>query len=174
MTGCSIPCYGVRSVLVDLWKIKWCTDGVHTTREKRPGAFVLGIDLWTAAGTPVYAPWDATVHSWRDNEGFGDYGPTIILKHTIADQSFFTLYGHLSRSSLTTLTVGQTIGKNERVGEIGPYPENGDWPPHLHFQVITDLQGWVGDFPGVVAPSRQDYYAKICLDPALLINIERD
>ena len=132
----------------------------------------LGIDIWIAAGTSVYAPWEASVHSFRDNEGFGDYGPTIILEHTLAGQSFYTLYGHLSRASLTTLEVGQAIGKNEMVGEIGPYPENGDWPPHLHFQVMTDLLGWVGNFPGVVAPSQQEHYAQICLDPALLIRME--
>ena len=131
----------------------------------------LGVDLWTIAKTPIYAPWPATVHSFRDNQGFGDYGPTIILEHALADQTFYTLYGHLSRSSLATLSVGQLIGKNEAVGEIGPYPENGDWPPHLHFQAMTDLQGWVGDFPGVVAPSQQAAYAEICLNPMHLIRI---
>lgn len=131
----------------------------------------LGIDLWTAVGTPVHAPWEGTIHSFRDNEGFGNYGPTIIMEHMVAKQTFYTLYGHLSRASLT-LAVGQTISKNERVGDIGTYPENGDWPPHLHFQVMTDSLGWVGDFPGVVAPSQQGYYAKICMDPAFLIRIE--
>ena len=131
----------------------------------------LGIDLWTHAGTPVYAPWSAIVHSFQDNRGFGNYGPTVILAHTLEGQRFYTLYGHLSRSSLKFFTVGQTVKKGEKIAEIGPYPENGDWPPHLHFQVMTDLQGWVGDFPGVVAPSQQAFYATICLNPQYLLRI---
>lgn len=131
----------------------------------------LGIDLWTAAGTPVFAPWSGIVHSFNDNQGFGNYGPTIILQHTLADRSFYTLYGHLSRRSLTHLSVGRVIAKNERVGEIGQYPENGDWPPHLHFQGMTDLLGWVGDFPGVVAPSERAKYAEICINPEYLLRI---
>ena len=131
----------------------------------------VGLDIWTEAATPVYAPWEGTVHSFCDNQGFGNYGPTIILTHTLAGQTFYTLYGHLSRTSLAPLVVGQPIANNELLGEIGPYPENGDWPPHLHFQAMTDLLGWVGDFPGVVAPSQQPAYAKICIDPRYLLHI---
>ena len=132
----------------------------------------LGVDLWMAAGTPVYAPFEGAVHSFQDNADFGNYGPTIILEHTLADQPFYSLYGHLSRSSLESLVVGQAIPTNGQVGEIGPYPENGDWPPHLHFQAMTDLLGWFGDFPGVVAPSQQAAYAEICIDPKFLLRIE--
>ena len=131
----------------------------------------LGVDIWIPAGTPVYAPWEARVHSFRDNEGFGNYGPTIILEHTIDHQTFYTLYGHLSRSSLSNLKTGQPVAQNTLLGEVGPYPENGDWPPHLHFQVMTDLLGWVGDFPGVVVPSQQADYAKICIDPRYLLRL---
>ena len=131
----------------------------------------LGIDVWTPASTPVYAPWAGTVHSFRDNQGFGNYGPTIILQHQLDNQPFYTLYGHLSRASLETLRVGEPVGKNELIGEVGPYPENGDWPPHLHLQLMTDMLGWVGDFPGVVAPSQRAKYAAICVDPWTLLHL---
>ena len=132
----------------------------------------LGVDIWAEAGTPVFAPWEGMVHSFQNNEGFGNYGPTVILEHWLNNQQFYTLYGHLSCQSLAPLSVGQSIATNDRIGDIGPYPENGDWPPHLHFQAMTDLQGWIGDFPGVVAPSMQSSYAEICLDPAYLLRIE--
>ena len=141
---------------------------------EEPRTLHLGVDIWTAAGTPVQAPWPGVVHSFRDNEGFGNYGPTIILAHTLGPQAFYTLYGHLSRASLVSLRVGQQIDKDQLLGEVGPYPENGDWPPHLHFQVVTDLQGWVGDFPGVARPSEQPAYEKICINPRYLLRLNSD
>jgi len=132
----------------------------------------LGVDVWAPAGTKVYAPWPGRIHSFRDNQGFGDYGPTIILEHAAADATFFTLYGHLSRESLQNISVGQFVDKNEEVGELGNFPENGDWPPHLHFQVITDLLGFEGDFPGVIAHSQRLLFESICIDPMLLLTFK--
>ena len=40
----------------------------------------LGVDLWIEAGTPIYAPLEGTLHSFKNNTNYGDYGPTIILK----------------------------------------------------------------------------------------------
>jgi murein DD-endopeptidase MepM/ murein hydrolase activator NlpD len=134
-----------------------------------PRTVHLGVDVWTDAGTPVCAPLDGRVHSFRDNAGFGDYGPTIILEHRLPGGTFFSLYGHLSRASLHGLRVGQAFGSGQPVGEIGPYPENGDWPPHLHFQLMTDMLGLEGDFPGVAAPSQRSRYLAICPDPAFLL-----
>ncbi|MDX5348841.1 MAG: peptidoglycan DD-metalloendopeptidase family protein, partial [Hymenobacteraceae bacterium] len=111
----------------------------------------LGVDIWADAGTEVLAPLDGKVHSFRDNNNFGDYGPTLILEHQLEKKKFYTLYGHLSRSSLIGLVEDNVFRKGERIGWIGNYPENGNWPPHLHFQIITDMEGRKGDFPGVVA-----------------------
>jgi peptidoglycan LD-endopeptidase LytH len=129
----------------------------------------LGVDIWLPAFTPVLAPLDARVHSFRDNANFGDYGPAIILEHELAGHLFYTLYGHLTRASLADITVGQEIKKGEAFTQVGPYPENGDWPPHLHFQVITDMLGMAGDFPGVCTLNQQERFAKICPDPNLLL-----
>ena len=139
---------------------------------EEPRSVHLGVDVWTKAGTEVQAPVAGRVHSFQDNQGFGNYGPTIILKHRLADQPFYTLYGHLSRASLDGLAPGQPVVQGQRIGAIGPYPENGDWPPHLHLQMMTDMLGWVGDFPGVVAPSQRAEYAKICVDPEYLLRLE--
>jgi murein DD-endopeptidase MepM/ murein hydrolase activator NlpD len=134
-----------------------------------PRTVHLGVDVWTDAGTPVFAPLDGRVHSFHDNEGFGDYGPTIILEHHLPGGTFFSLYGHLSRASLHSLRVGQAFASGQLLGTIGPYPENGDWPPHPHFQLITDMLGLAGDFPGVVAPSQRGRYLSLCPDPAFLL-----
>lgn len=132
----------------------------------------LGIDLWAPADTVVYAPLEGNIHSFKNNEGFGNYGPTVILEHFFENQNFYTLYGHLTLKSLTTLTPGQEFSKGELLGRIGNIDENGSWPPHLHFQIITVLQKHNGDFPGVAAPSEAEDYLKICPDPNLILNLE--
>lgn len=131
----------------------------------------LGIDLFVPTGTSIFAPLDATVHSFQDNDNFLDYGPTIILEHNLAGVKFYTLYGHLDRASLKKVTVGQKIKAGERIARVGQQHENGNWPSHLHFQIITDLLGYKGDFPGVVKPSEKKYYLQLCPDPNLLLRI---
>ena len=135
----------------------------------------LGLDVWAAAGTPVAAPWPATVHSLADNNNFGDYGPTVVLAHAAAalpaglapgGQPLFSLYGHLARREWASLRPGQALAAGEIFATIGPYPENGDWPPHLHYQLIRDMQGRRGDFPGVARVPERDYWAALCPDPA--------
>lgn len=129
----------------------------------------LGIDVWCAAGTPVSAPLPATIHSLADNAHFGDYGPTVILEHALEGTPFWTLYGHLGRAEVARLRAGQQLAAGEAFATVGPWPENGDWPPHLHFQVISDLMGRHGDFPGVAAPEERAYWAALCPDPNLIL-----
>jgi murein DD-endopeptidase MepM/ murein hydrolase activator NlpD len=129
----------------------------------------LGVDVWVPAGTPVAAPLAAVVHSLADNNHFGDYGPTIILQHELEGTTFFSLYGHLTRTDLAGLQPGQAVAAGQVIAHVGPHPENGDWPSHLHFQLIADMQGRWGDFPGVAAPSERDYWAALCPDPMLVL-----
>ncbi len=125
----------------------------------------LGIDFWAAAGTPVFAPVDGIVHSFRDNAQYADYGPTIILEHHTEGFPKYSLYGHLSRASLTDLYDGKPIRAGKKLAEFGPYPENGDWPPHLHFQLMHDMCGLHGDYPGVCRPSERAEWLARCPDP---------
>ncbi|WMN11132.1 peptidoglycan DD-metalloendopeptidase family protein [Marivirga salinae] len=129
----------------------------------------LGVDVWCEAFHPLYAPLDAKVHSFADNNNFGDYGPTIILEHELNNEKFYTLYGHLSRASLENLAIGDHIKKGRKFSELGPFPENGDWPPHLHFQLISDIKDLKGDFPGVCAPSELEQFKLLCPDPNVFI-----
>jgi murein DD-endopeptidase MepM/ murein hydrolase activator NlpD len=125
----------------------------------------LGIDVWAEAFHPIYAPLDSKIHSFANNNNFGDYGPTIILEHELKGYKFYSLYGHLSLKSLKGITEGDLIEKGQKFCELGPFPENGDWPPHLHFQLITDMKDKYGDFRGVCGPSELEYYKNLCPNP---------
>ncbi|GGF32215.1 peptidoglycan DD-metalloendopeptidase family protein [Echinicola rosea] len=133
----------------------------------------LGVDIWTKAGQPIYAPLLGRVHSFQNNEGYGNYGPTIILQHQCEGVNFFSLYGHLSNTDLHGLEVGQTVHPGQEFAHIGPFPENGDWPPHLHFQLIMDLGDHWGDYPGVCAPKDLDFYHNNCPDPGVLLGMDK-
>ena len=125
----------------------------------------LGVDIWGPALTPVYNPIAGHVHSFNFNNHFGDYGATIILEHDFEGLKFHSLYGHLSLASLNSLTTGKFIPKGEMFTEFGLPAENGFWPPHLHLQLIWDMQGKIGDYPGVCAFSEREKYLQNCPDP---------
>ncbi|TXE15389.1 peptidoglycan DD-metalloendopeptidase family protein [Psychroserpens burtonensis] len=132
----------------------------------------LGLDLWIAAETPIFSPLDAEVHSFKNNTNHGDYGPTIILKHTIENMEFYTLYGHLSLASIQNLQVGQVFKQGHQIGTLGDASVNGDYAPHLHIQIIKDVQGFVGDYPGVCSKLDLEFYKGNCLDPELLLSLK--
>ena len=136
----------------------------------------LGIDLFAQPGTPVYAPLDGVVVSVADNAAPLDYGPTLILQHEFdagndVSESFYTLYGHLGRELLSSLQAGATVAAGEQIATVGDPFVNGGWPPHLHFQVLTDLLGEQGSFPGVAAPGGRAIWTGICPDPNLILGI---
>jgi len=131
----------------------------------------IGLDLWIKAGTPVLAALDGTIHSFQNNTALGDYGPTIVLEHTIENITFYTLYGHLSLESLMEKKVGQIIKKQEQIATLGAPPINGDYAPHLHFQIIKDLQDKKGDYPGVCSKNEVAFYTKNCPNPNWLLGI---
>lgn len=128
----------------------------------------LGLDLWLPAHTEIYAPLSGTVHSFQDNNNFLDYGPAIILEHKINDVIFYTLYGHLSRESLTPLHEGMIVNAGDKIATVGFETENGSWPTHLHFQIIGDMLGKKGDYPGVSSRKDSDVYLNICPNPDLI------
>ncbi|MFW5978518.1 MAG: peptidoglycan DD-metalloendopeptidase family protein [Bacteroidia bacterium] len=140
--------------------------------EGEPRSIHLGLDIWIPAGTKVYAPLDATVHSYAYNDTYGDYGGTIILEHNLEDTTFYTLYGHLSKDSLENMDKDKHIEKGEHFAYIGRVEENGQWPPHLHFQLITDMLDKEGDFYGVAPPSEKEEYMKLCPNPYRILKIQ--
>jgi murein DD-endopeptidase MepM/ murein hydrolase activator NlpD len=131
----------------------------------------LGVDLWSPIGTSIFTPFDSVVHSFNNNENFGDYGPTIILKHTLQNVDFYTLYGHLSLASIDNLEVGQSFKRADKIAELGDASVNGDYPPHLHFQIIKDIEDFKGDYPGVCSKTDLAFYERNCPDPKLILNL---
>jgi murein DD-endopeptidase MepM/ murein hydrolase activator NlpD len=112
-----------------------------------------------------------TIHSFAFNDAFGDYGATLILQHEVEGVLFHTLYGHLSLHSIEDKWEGQTVEKGEWIAAFGEPAENGHWPPHLHFQLIIDMQGTKGDYPGVCTLAERESYLANCPDPDLLLNM---
>jgi murein DD-endopeptidase MepM/ murein hydrolase activator NlpD len=131
----------------------------------------IGLDLWGKVGTGILAPLDGKVHSFKNNEGLGDYGPTIILEHEIENEKFYTLYGHLSLESIENLTVGTVFKKGESLAAFGNSTINGDYAPHLHFQIINNIENYNGDYPGVCNINDLNFYIENCPDPNLLLKI---
>lgn len=132
---------------------------------EEPRNIHLGVDIWEQAGMPIFCPKDGIVHSFANNAGTGDYGPTIILQHTVRNKTYYSLYGHLTEDSLEGLYEGKTFQKGNVLCRIGDYPQNGNWAAHLHFQVMTNMLGKKGDFPGVCRPSEVPLYQSLCIHP---------
>lgn len=145
-------------------------DGVNGEEPRR---LHLGVDIWGKHGTAVMAPMDAVVHSFAFNNQAGDYGATIILSHRLAEQSFYTLYGHLSLGSLQNLQEGQLIKKGDIFAALGIPAENGQWPPHLHFQLIENMGDRKGDYPGVCAYSQKERWLANSPDPEIILQLEQ-
>lgn len=135
----------------------------------------IGLDLFAVAGTSIYAPLAGTVHALAINDAPQDYGGAIILRHETDDGTpFYSLYGHLSHESIPKLAVGQAICAGDEIATMGTPAENGNWPPHLHLQLMVDLLGVDTDFPGVGLASQRDVWCGLCPDPNLLVGIAAD
>jgi murein DD-endopeptidase MepM/ murein hydrolase activator NlpD len=131
----------------------------------------IGLDLWIKAGTQVLAALDGKIHSFQNNTNLGDYGPTIIIEHSLNNCQFYTLYGHLSLESIESLKIGQLISKGEQIATLGEASVNGDYAAHLHFQIIQNLEGKSGDYSGVCSEQHLSFYRQNCPNPNLLLKI---
>lgn len=131
----------------------------------------LGMDFWCAAGTKVLAPFAGKVHSLKNNAARGNYGPTILLEHQYQDHVFYSLYGHLSLESLKELNVGKKFESGEPFATLGETEINVNYAPHLHFQLIIDLENYSGDYPGVCNQKDLDFYIQNCPNPNFLLQL---
>ncbi len=133
----------------------------------------LGVDLFLPPGTPVLAPLPGRIHSFRDNAARLDYGPTVIVEHAPSGApAFFTLYGHLTARSLSGLSRGMAVARGQEIGRVGSPPGNGDWPPHVHFQIVLDLLGRDGEFPGVGPASQRRVWKSLSPDPSPMLGVD--
>jgi len=135
--------------------------------------FHLGVDIGMPAGTPIYAPLDGVIELFNNNSTYLDYGPVVVLRHK-TDQGipFWTLYGHLSIDSIPDWKIGKEIKAGDLIGRMGKEEENVGWPPHTHFQLLTDLCGMGIDIYGVAPRDEISLWRGISLNPNLILGIE--
>lgn len=131
----------------------------------------LGVDVWAPAGTPIYNPIGGMVHSTGYWPQAGNYGGTVLISYQLEATTFYVLYGHLSKASAYALQPGQYISRQATIGQLGTETENGDWPPHLHCQVIADIGLMEGDYPGVCSQQSLAYYTANCANAAPWLGI---
>ncbi|MBD9373680.1 aminotransferase class III-fold pyridoxal phosphate-dependent enzyme [Rhizobium sp. ARZ01] len=129
----------------------------------------LGVDIFAPALEPVHAPFDGKVAFIHDDAVDFGFGPTVLLEHrTDEGDVFWTLYGHLSRDSVAILSIGQPIAKGEAFCAFGAASENGNWAPHLHFQIVTDHLGLCGRMHGVGVRSHWQVWREVSPDPSVI------
>ncbi|MEP6747204.1 MAG: peptidoglycan DD-metalloendopeptidase family protein [Bacteroidota bacterium] len=145
----------------------------HFDAGAEPRRLHLGIDIWGPAGTQIAAFMGGRVHSFAFNNNVGDYGATLILMHQLDGFAFHTLYGHISLKDIENLTGSQYVVRGQEIAHFGEPQENGHWPPHLHFQVIIDMQLKQGDYPGVCKYSEREKYLQNCPDPDLILQMNK-
>ncbi|MBT4890567.1 MAG: aminotransferase class III-fold pyridoxal phosphate-dependent enzyme, partial [Rhodospirillales bacterium] len=150
----------------------YTSDNFKTDNPDERRTVHLGIDIFMPAGTQIFAPLDGKVAAFHDNASDLDYGPIIILEHSTDDGTpFWTKYGHLNRVSLVGLSIDKEIKKGEAFARMGPFPENGNWPPHVHFQILTHMMDMGCDIHGVASISSLDIWESISPDPNLILGM---
>jgi murein DD-endopeptidase MepM/ murein hydrolase activator NlpD len=128
----------------------------------------MGVDIWGPAGTAVHAFSDAVVYAVEHHDAPRNYGPTVITQHQVHGEPLWALHGHLSMETLNHVRPGQNVEKGTVIGWFGEWNENGNWPPHLHFQ-LSRVAPTDGDMPGVVAPSDRSAALQTHPDPRMVL-----
>jgi len=132
----------------------------------------IGIDVFMEVGSELYAPLEGRVFAIVNDEGDKEYGPLVILEHTPEpDLTFYTLFGHNSLATLDLLKQGDHVEQGQLIAFVGNFPENGNWVPHSHFQIITDMLDYTEDYPGVALASQREVWLSLCPDPNLMLGI---
>lgn len=92
-----------------------------------------GLDLNVPVGTEVATDFQAEVALIMDDYPLdGGWGPHVILKNL--EKNVYVLYAHLDRD--ISCKVGDTLSVGQVFAKVGHAPENGNWFPHVHVQVI--------------------------------------
>ena len=122
-----------------------------------------------AAGEPVYAIANgviveainnqSTSYGWCDNDDHG-WGPVVVIRHenkngfnatgsivtATCDTEpnptvIYSLYGHLSKTSIQNLQVGQIVHMGDQLGVVGMYGvDQNRWTTnHLHFELKDEV-----------------------------------
>ena len=63
------------------------------------------------------------------------------------------------------------VSKKQVIGYLGDAAINGDYSPHLHFQIIKDIEHYHGDYPGVSSQNDLVFFSSNCPDPNLVLKL---
>lgn len=151
-------------------------DHPDAPREANPRKIHHAIDIFLPAGTEVLCPYPGTIEDFANDTDHHGFGGILILRHE-TDQGvpFWTFYGHLAPGELTGLKRGQNVTKGAVIGKLAAEAENGDWPPHLHFQLMTHLMGWDAlEVIGISWASQWELWREICPNPNIILNVGAD
>ena len=128
----------------------------------------LGLDFWVPPGTKVSSIFDGEIIAAFNDKGNKEYGGLVIIKHKIEDFEFFSLYGHNTVDSVLKNKIGSKVKRGKVIAEVANYPENGNWAPHLHFQIMHTMLDFKVAFPGVCYSNQENVWKDICPNPNIL------
>jgi 4-aminobutyrate aminotransferase-like enzyme/Ser/Thr protein kinase RdoA (MazF antagonist) len=98
------------------------------------------IDVYAPAGTPVLAPLPGQIAMIANDTSIDGFGGIMVLEHeSDTPHRFWTFYGHLAPASLSDSSIGAPVERGAAIGVLGVPAENGNWPPHVHMQLMTAL-----------------------------------
>jgi len=132
--GFVFPIYGTASF----------GDSFGAPRPDVPGGWHHGEDIFAAAGTPLLAVADGTLHTI----GFNRIGGYRIWLRDTAGNEFY--YAHLSAYSPLAVE-GRSVQAGDVIGFVGNTGDADGGAPHLHFEIHPASMAGLG-YDGVVAP----------------------
>jgi murein DD-endopeptidase MepM/ murein hydrolase activator NlpD len=119
-------------------------DSFGGPRPNIPGGWHHGEDIFAAAGTPLLAVADGTIHT----VGFTKIGGYRLWLRDPDGNEFY--YAHLSAYSPLAVE-GRTVEAGDVVGFVGDTGDAEGGTPHLHFEIHPASMAGLG-YDGVVAP----------------------
>jgi murein DD-endopeptidase MepM/ murein hydrolase activator NlpD len=119
-------------------------DSFGAPRPDVPGGWHHGEDIFAAAGTPLLAVADGTLHTIGFNR-IGGY--RIWLRDTEGNEFY---YAHLSAYSPLAVE-GRSVKSGDVIGFVGNTGDADGGAPHLHFEIHPASMAGLG-YDGVVAP----------------------
>jgi murein DD-endopeptidase MepM/ murein hydrolase activator NlpD len=132
--GYVFPVYGTASF----------GDSFGAPRADVPGGWHHGEDIFAAAGTPLLAVADGTLHTI----GFNRIGGYRLWLRDRDGNEFY--YAHLSAYSPLAVE-GRTVRSGDVIGFVGDTGDADGGAPHLHFEIHPAAMAGLG-YDGVVAP----------------------
>ena len=116
---------------------------------------------------------DGEIHSLKTIQTMEIMVHALSLSTPVEGTVFHTLYGHLSIDSINDVKIGQSVKQGAKIAQLGDSSINGDYAPHLHFQIIKDLHGNSGDYPGVCSLNQLSFYKENCPNPMELLGMNK-